>query len=204
MENRPAVKARLARMNRLKSTLVVAAVAAFLALTVMGGGDVIAQGMKPLLVTPVLNAADRVQLLGPLPPSSDGCEAGTLPVRRVMADGTTVNVFSVPAGKILVLTDMEGIVSSDAVQWSEGDIAVLRATNGVPGGVLAPAQLTAYAPLNAAAAASGIISVGVHTQSGVFSGLGGAVCVSASARTAFGIVTADVEIVQLQGYLITE
>jgi hypothetical protein len=200
-------------MNRLKRTLVAAAGATVLALslTVMGGGHAMAQGMKPLLVqiintdtnpvpvTPVLGAADRVQLElqgGP----SEVCEDSSRDVRRVMPDGTTVASFSVPAGKILVLTDMEGVVSPE-VPWSAGRVASLTAFIRTPG--LNIPRLTALAPLNADAVASETMSLTIHLQSGVF-GASGAVCVSATTLFGGGFAVATVERAQLQGYLIPE
>jgi hypothetical protein len=66
------------------------------------------------------------------------------------------------------------------------------------------ARLTALAQLNADAIATGTMPLNVHLQSGVFAGSGATVCVAAAQLIGGGFGIADVERVQLQGYLIPE
>ena len=110
-------------MNTLKACLGAAAglVVLTLTFTLTESGRAAAQGMKPLLVqvtntaaepvpvTTVVPAADRV-LLEFRGCTNNACPESTVPLSRILPDGTVEDAFSVPAGRMLVLTDLEGII----------------------------------------------------------------------------------------------
>jgi hypothetical protein len=203
-------------MNMLKTSVVAAVgvIVLALAFAISDGGRVAAQGIKPLLVQvintvaepvpvkPVVSAADHVQLQfqGAV---SEACPAGTLPVARILPDGTSVPAFAVPPGKVLVVTDLEGTIRED-VPWSAGSVGALHV--GIQPGIQASARslLAAFAPLNADAVSSAIVSMNVHSQSGVLIGPNHSVCVFATVIFSNGGGVADVNRVNLQGYLIPE
>jgi hypothetical protein len=199
-------------MNTLKACLAAAAgvivLTATLALT--DGGKAAAQSMKPLLVQvtntiaeavpvrTVLPAADRV-LLEYRGGSGEPCPLSTSPVTRVLPDGTTVPHFAVPAGRMLIVTDVVGVVRP-GIPWTAGFAALLRVGTNLP---QAPA-LRAYEPLTSAAVAAEVAVVREHLQSGFVVGPQANVCVSAGVQHGSGGGIAQLVQVRLIGYLIAE
>ena len=105
-------------MKNLPRAAAVAAVGLMvltLALTT-DGARVAAQGMKPLLVQIIehgggagpggVSRRSRAAAIAGGPPS-DVCPDFAREVQRVLPDGTFVQSFTVPPGKMLVLTDLE-------------------------------------------------------------------------------------------------
>jgi hypothetical protein len=182
---------------------------ATLALT--DGGKAAAQSMKPLLVQvtntiaeavpvrTVLPAADRV-LLEYRGGSGEPCPSFASPVTRILPDGTLVPDFAVPAGRMLILTDVVGVVRP-GIPWTAGFAAVLNvATNQPP----PAAVLRVYEPLAPEAVSAEVAVVGEHLQSGFVVGSQVNVCVSAGLQHGFGGGTAQVVQARLVGYLIAE
>ena len=182
-------------------------------LTFTGSGNAVAQVMKPLLVqvtntsaepvpvTPVVPAADRVmlQFQGG---GNEPCPDGSFPVTRIFPDGTSTSAFSVPAGKMLVLTDLEGIIRQDpGLQWTAGRVGALTAFQTSP---FPRPTLRALGPLTSEAVSAEMVSMAVHVQSGVVMGPNVTVCVSATVIFPSGGGVADVVQASLQGYLIAE
>jgi hypothetical protein len=202
-------------MNRFRTSLAAAAgvLALTLTLTVTDRGRVLAQGMKPLLVqivndasspVPVAElrpAADRVQLQ--TEPGDGGvCEPSQRAVRRILSDGTSIPAFTVPAGKILVLTDLRGEVREEPnIPWTVGNVINLVANIGAD---FPNPRLIARAVITADTAASGLVAVDAHSQSGLYGGPGGPVCVGAVQSFPHGGARAEVEIAEMEGYLIPE
>jgi hypothetical protein len=112
-------------MSRVTASLAAAlgVIALTLAFAVTNAERAIAQEKKPRLVeianddgTPVpvaglRRAADRVQL--ETEPGGGTCEPGERAVSRVLPDGTTIGSFTIPPGKIFVMTDLRGVVAED-------------------------------------------------------------------------------------------
>jgi hypothetical protein len=199
-------------MKTLKACLAAAAglIVLTATLTLTGSGKAAAQSMKPLLVEvtntiaaavpvrAVLPAADRVQLeyRGG---SGEPCASFGSPVTRVLPDGTTVPDFAVPAGRMLILTDVVGVVRP-GIPWTAGFAAVLNVgTNLSPSPVL-----RAYEPLTPEAVSAEVAFVREHLQSGFVVGPNVNVCVSAGLQHGFGGGTAQVVQVRLSGYLMDE
>ena len=200
-------------MNTMRTCLAAAAglIILTLSLTFTGSGSAFAQGMKPLLVqvmntsaepipvTPVVPAADRV-MLEYHGGGNEPCSVGTFPVSRIFPDGTSTPAFSVPAGKMLVLTDLEGIIRQDpGLLWTVGLVGDLAAIQNTP---FPKPTLRAFAPLTSEAVSGEMVSMGVHLQSGVVMGPNVTVCVVATVIFPNGGGVADVVRALLQGYLI--
>jgi hypothetical protein len=201
-------------MKPFARSLIAAAGAVLLGLTLVftGAGQAVAQGMKPLLVEitnttanpvpvlPIASAAERVQLETFGAPDPTPCTVGAQPVRRLFPDGSIVAPFTVPDGKVLVLTDLSGVVRED-VPWGQGLIATLTANmdNGA-----SLSRLSARAQLNADAVASTIMPLSTHLENGVLGGAGTPVCISAAVLFSNGFGIAGVNSAQIQGYLISE
>ena len=217
MHNRPPFTGEFGQEVRMKSfarSLIAAAGAVLLGLTLVltSAGQAVAQGMKPILavitnttanpvpVLPIATAGDLVQLetFGALDPAP--CTGGAQPVRRLFPDGSIVAPFTVPDGKVLVLTDLSGIVSEN-VPWSPGLIASLTASMGNGASL---SRLSARAQLNADALASEIMPVSIHLENGVLGGGGAPVCISAAVLFSNGFGIAGVNSARIQGYLISE
>jgi len=202
-------------VNTMRTCLAAAAglIVLALSLTFTGSGKAFAQGMKPLLVqvmntsaepvpvTSVVPAADRV-MLEYLGGGNEPCPGGTFPVTRILPDGTSTSAFSVPAGKMLVLTDLEGIIRQDpGLQWTAGEVGALTAFQNSP---FPRPTLRALGPLTSEAVSAEMVSMAVHVQSGVVMGPNVTVCVSAGVIFPNGGGVADVVQASLQGYLIAE
>jgi hypothetical protein len=144
--------------------------------------------------------ADHVQLeyLGAV---NNPCLSGAVPVARVFPDGTSVPTFVVPAGKVLVVTDLDGIIRQD-VPWTVGRVGALGA--GIPVGSITRAVLAAHAPLNADAVSAGMVAMSLHSQAGYLFGPDVPVCVFASQIYPNGGSRAQVVRARLQGYLISQ
>lgn len=180
--------------------------------TLTDGGRAAAQGMKPLLVNvinpvqepvpvlTVLPAADRV-LLEWRGGSGDPCPATALALARTLPDGSIVQNFAVPPGKMLVVTDVSGVVRQGAVPWTAGFAAVLNVRTDV-----APSALTlrSFEPLTSAAVSAEVAFVREHLHSGFVVGPNLHVCVSASVQHGAGGGVAEVTQARLTGYLIAE
>jgi hypothetical protein len=200
-------------MNTLKACLGAAAGVIVLTatLTLTDGGKAAAQSMKPLLVQvtntiaeavpvrTVLPAADRVLLeyRGGL---GEPCPAFRSPVTRVLPDGTTVPDFAVPAGRMLIVTDVVGVVRP-GIPWTAGFAAVLNVATNQPA---AGAVLRSYEPLTPEAVSAEVAVVREHLQSGFVIGPNLNVCVSASLQHGSGGGVAQVVQARLVGYLIAE
>lgn len=180
-----------------------------LSFTLTSAGQAVAQGMKPLLVH-VINTAETavpVTVVGSHEPvqlalsfeDDTECSGGTRPVRRILPDGSIVAPFSVPEGKVLVLTDLDGVIDED-VPWTVGHIANLS----VSATGFTSALLRASTPITADAVSSRILSMSTHLQSGALIGAGNAICVSASAIQPGGFAIAGVVRSDMRGYLIPE
>ena len=123
-----------------------------------------------------------------------------VPTNRVFPDGTQ-ELFVVPAGKALVLTDLEGEITKNlSAGWPVGSIGVLTATLT---GAVANQTVSARAQINADALSAGIVTMKLHLQSGVVVDSGASVCLRAFAVYSTGVSTAHVGAdVRLHGYLI--
>ena len=201
-------------MNTLKACLGAAAgfVVLMSAFTLTESGRAAAQGMKPLLVhvtnttaepvpvTTVVPAADRV-LLEFLGFEGNACPAQTVPLSRILPDGTVENAFSVPAGRMLVLTDLEGLIRPDAnVGWVAGEVGSLNVrTNST-----LRTFLRAYGPFTNEAVSLGLAFVSTHAESGVAVGPLSNLCVSATVSFPNGGGIAQVQQARGHGYLISE
>jgi hypothetical protein len=198
-------------MKTLKACFAAAAglIVLTATLTLTDSGKAAAQ-MKPLLVQvtntlaeavpvrTVLPAADRVQLeyRGG---SGEPCPSFASPVTRVLQDGTAVPDFAVPAGRLLILTDVVGVVRP-GIPWTAGFAAVLNVGTNLPLGPV----LRAYEPLTPEASSAEVAFVREHLQSGFNVGPNLNVCVSAGLQHGFGGGTAQVVQARLIGYLIDE
>ncbi len=201
-------------MKTLTRCLVVVAggfVLLFL-LTATNAGQAIAASAKPSLVE-VINtsanpvpvtagptAADHVQLeYFFTEPGTTECPLGAEATQRIMPDGARTP-FAVPAGKVLVLTDIEGEIRETAVPFLEGEVGRLEALTGTGDGL----AVAASAQINAAAVQGRIVTMEVHLESGVIAAPGSVVCLRASAVTNSGSSTAGVRRARLQGHLMNE
>ena len=198
-------------MRIFKRSLVIAGGLLILTLsfTLTPAGQAVAQGMKPLLVE-VINTEETpvpVTLIGGNEPvqlavlfeDDEGCPGGTWPVQRILPDGSVVRPFSVPAGKVLVLTDLDGEIEEE-VPWEVGEIGHLSVFP-LDSGSLA---LRASTQLTADAVSQKIVSMSTHLQSGALIGSERAVCVGASTTEPNGFAIADVRRADMRGYLIAE
>jgi len=201
-------------MKRLKNVLVAAITLGVLTLTLTltPTGQAVAQGSKPLLaqivntavnpvpVAPVISAADRVHLEAGL--NSPDC-GGSRAMRRILADGTIEQPFVVPAGKVLILTDMVGAVGNFQNQfWEVGRIASLSVEFQTE-----PDQprLFAWTTITGDSEASRITVVEAHSQTGVAGGPNATVCAGAGILSLGGGQNiARVEYASVQGYLISQ
>ena len=146
-------------------------------------------------------AEDRVVLERRFEATRGPCTADVgLPTNRVFPDGTRA-LFVVPAGKVFVLTDLEGeITEKYNAAWSVGAIGILTATLT---GAVANQHVRARAPLDANAVNAGIATVKLHLQSGAVADAGATVCLSGVVVEKMGFVTANVGTdVRVYGYLI--
>ena len=193
----------------LKSTVVAAGASTALMLALTDGGRVAAQAMKPLLVRvvntaaepiPVVTTAERVVLttLGASP--SDVCPGSTREVLRILPDGSVVQAYTVPQGKMLVLTDLEAVVEQTAVQWSPGDLASVRGFFGST----VTTVIHARGPLTPEAVSARVVAVSTHLQAGGVIGANFPVCVSAAITSHSGFYTAGLAEARLHGYLVAE
>jgi len=192
----------------MKGAVVAAAGLMVLTLALTDAGRVAAQGMKPLLVRvmntaaepiPVVPSADLVVLQFPAQ-STDACPESTHAVRRVFPDGTFVEAFTVPPGKMLVLTDIQGIVSK-RFDWIVGEVATVSAYVGTSPLAVA---IRAYAPVNADAASTEVIAVSAHLQSGGVIGPNMPVCVAPGMFFENGARASELQEARLHGYLVAE
>jgi hypothetical protein len=123
-----------------------------------------------------------------------------VPVDRVFPDGTR-ELFVVPAGKALVLTDLEGEITKNLnAGWPVGSIGLLTA---VITGAVANQVVRARTQIDADAVSAGIATMNLHLQSGVVADSGAYVCLRASVVYSTGVSIASVGTdVRLHGYLI--
>jgi hypothetical protein len=130
------------------------------------------------------------------------CTDGLVPTNRVFPDGT-LEAFVVPAGKALVLTDLEGEITKKlSAYWPVGSVGHLTA---VVTGAVANQTVRARTEIDAAAESAGIATMKLHLQTGVVADSGAAVCLSASVVYSTGVSSANVGAdVRLHGYLIAQ
>ena len=197
--------------NMLRITIVAAAglMVLMLALTT-DGSRAVAQGMKPLLVqvvntvaepVPVVSPVDRVVLRIQGGPPTGVCPNFTREMQRLLPDGTFVQSFTVPAGKMLVLTDLVGIVRRQTnVPWSVGDVGAITAVFGSP----PTFAIRAHGRIDAGAVAADIVPVSVHLESGGVIGENFPVCLGESIIVENGFKAADLQEALLHGYLIAD
>jgi len=194
----------------LKTTVAAAAGLTVLMLALTDGGRVAAQGMKPLLVqiintaadpVPVVTAVDRVTLRMQGGPPTGVCPDFSREVERIMPNGTLVQSFTVPTGKMLALTDLVGIVRRQTnVPWSAGDVAAITAFFSSP-----PATaIRAHGRVDTGAVAAEIVSVSIHLESGGVIGQNFPVCLAESIIVENGFKAADLQEALLHGYLIDQ
>jgi hypothetical protein len=183
-------------MNTLKSSVatVIGLIVLMPPLTFTDGALVAAQGPTSV------SADDHVQL-DYVGSASSLCPSGTVPVARVSRDGSYVPNFAVPPGKVLVITDLDGLIRPD-VPWTSGNIGSLSA--GIQVGSITRTILSAYAPLTAATVSAGIVSMSVHSQAGVLFGPNVRVCLFATQIFPNGGSRSQVSRAKLQGYLIPD
>lgn len=123
-----------------------------------------------------------------------------VPTNRVFPDGTE-ELFVVPAGQALVLTDLEGeITKKFNAAWPIGAIGHLTARLT---GAVANQTVRARTQIDADAVSAGIATMELHLQSGVVADSGASVCLSAAVVFSNGVSSANVGAdVRLHGYLI--
>ena len=123
-----------------------------------------------------------------------------VPTNRVFPDGTE-EVFVVPAGQALVLTDLEGEITKKlSAAWPIGSVGYLtaRLTSAVEN-----QTVRARTQINGDAVSAGIATMELHLQSGVVVDSGASVCLSATVVYSNGFSSANVgSDVRLHGYLI--
>jgi hypothetical protein len=181
-------------MKHVASTLFVSTALLVLAFAVTAGDTARAAQLNATVV-----ADDVVSLIRS---SSTGrpCEMG-FPTRRVFPDGTQ-EPFVVPAGKALVITDLEGeITKKSGAGWPVGSIGYLTATLT---GATANQTVRARSAITADAADAGVVTTNLHLQSGVVADSGAVICLTASVVVpgTFGAVANVGNDVRLHGYLI--
>jgi hypothetical protein len=202
-------------MKRLMQFLVASAGILLLAATliVTNTGQVIGQSIKPQLVE-VINgtarpvpvavtgfAADYVTLED-VPGEPGECVFGTS-TERILPDGTRAP-FAVPRGRVLVLTDMQGVVSADfPAVWNSSHVGLIATLQARIQGVGQTQFFQASAQLNAAGASVQALPVQIHLQSGVVAGPSSIVCLGASLGQPNSSFTATAQ-ARLQGYLINQ
>ena len=195
--------------HMLKMSTLAAAGLLVLVLALSDGGRVAAQGMKPLLVqvmntaaepVPVVSAAERVVLRTQGGPPSGVCPNFAREVQRILPDGTVLQSYAVPPGKMLVLTDLEAFLQQrQGLPWSAGDVASVSTFFGTNVG---STVIHAYGPLTAEAVSAEVVAVSNHLQSGGVIGPNYAVCVAAGISRANGGYATDLAVARLHGYLL--
>ena len=123
-----------------------------------------------------------------------------VPTNRVFPDGTQ-ELFVVPAGKALVLTDLEGEITKNLnAAWFVGSIGVLTATLT---GAVANQTVRARAQIDGDALSASIVTIKLHLESGAVADSGAAVCLSAIVVEKMGFRSANLGTdVRVYGYLI--
>jgi hypothetical protein len=167
-------------MNRLLPFPVVSAGAPLLALTLIltNAGHAISQPAMPQPVSATPVAADYVTLEDDFGQSGT-CTFGTS-TERILPDGTR-EPFAVPRGRVLVLTDMQGIVSAHfPAVWTASHVGHVATLTALIQGVGETQYFEARAQLNQASVSGQLLPLEVHFQSGVVAGPGSIVCVRAS------------------------
>ncbi|MGH9795174.1 MAG: hypothetical protein ACRD5G_10400 [Candidatus Acidiferrales bacterium] len=201
-------------MNRIRRYLACVTGVGLLAfvLAITPAGPAIANSMKPLLVEVVNNAAapvpvtatrfvaDRVVLAGTFVPSPI-C-TGPVNLVRVFPDATADTLpFVVPAGKVLVITDVQGKIE-ESVPWAAGEIGLFRVviTDGTQ-----QTHFEVHGEVSSNVAASaGLLVVDTHFQSGRLAGSGMSICVGAGVSSGTTGKAALAIGAEVQGYLIDQ
>ena len=195
----------------LKTTVAAAAGLTVLMLALTDGGRVAAQGMKPLLVQVMNTTAEPIPVVSPVervvlrnqggPPTGICPDNADREVERVFPDGTRSLSFTVPPGKVLVLTDLEAFLQErNGLSWNAGDVAFAKVASG---NAIFPV-ITARGALTAAAVSAGVVTAGVHLESGGGIGPNLPPCISWGIHRANGFYAADLSEVELHGYLVDE
>ena len=199
-------------MNRLLPLLVATARTLMLALTLIltTAVQVIGQSPRPepvevihsdarllsMVATPV--AADYVTLEDDFG-QPGACTFGTS-TERIRPDGAR-EPFAVPRGRVLVLTDLQGIVSSQfPAVWNASHVGHIATLVARIQSVGESQYFQARAQLNAAGVSSQLLPLEVHLESGVVAGPGSIVCIGASVGTFNSSFTARAR-ARLHGYL---
>ena len=108
----------------------------------------------------------------------------------------------VPA--VLVLTDMQGVVSAHfPAVWNSSHVGLIATLHARIQGVGQTQFFEARAQLNAAGASVQALPVQIHLQSGVVAGPSSIVCLGASVGKPNSSFTADAQ-ARLQGYLMNQ
>lgn len=166
-------------MNRRRPLLVASAGVPMLALSLVLtlSGHVIGQSSTPGPGIAAPLAADYVTLEDVFE-QPGSCESG-VSTERIFPDGTRAP-FAVPRGRVLVLTDVDGTVSSAyPAVWDAshvGHIASLRVRVQSSGQTH---WFDALTQVNSAAVSAQVLPVQNHLQTGVAAGAGSLVCVGA-------------------------
>ena len=144
--------------------------------------------------------SEHVMLEASLATPPPGCDAG---VSRIFPDGSKdPSSFIVPSGKVLILTDIVGVIDED-VTWIVGDVVVLRAL--IKGPLNQDVEiLRAAGVLFSDSANSGTTAVNIHSQSGGLAGSGTSICLRVAWSRPGGSGLASVRDAHLEGYLIDE
>jgi len=191
-------------MTRQASSLLVST-GLFVLTVAFSASDTQAVG-APLISTAAGEAPaaeDRVVLERRFDSTRGPCTGSLgVPTNRVFPDGTR-EYFVVPAGKVFVLTDLEGeITESYNATWSVGTIGMLTATLT---GTVANQYVRGRTALDANAVNAGIATVKLHLQSGAVADAGATVCLSGLVIEKMGFRTANVGTdVRVYGYLIEQ
>ena len=189
-------------MTRQASSLLVST-GLFVLTVAFSASDTQAVG-APLISTAAGEAPaaeDRVVLERRFDSTRGPCTGSLgVPTNRVFPDGTR-EYFVVPAGKVFVLTDLEGeITEKSAATWFVGTIGYLNATLT---GTVANQHVRARASLDANAVSAGIATMKLHLESGAVADSGAAVCLSAIVVEKMGFRSANLGTdVRVYGYLI--
>jgi hypothetical protein len=172
-----------------------------------GAGNTQALGASTASTTAEPDAAppgeDRVVLERRFDSTRGPCTADIgVPTNRVFPDGTR-EYFTVPNGKLFVLTDLEGEIAEKlGATWFIGSIGVLTATLT---GAVANQHVRARGQLDTDAVTGGIVTLKLHLQSGAVADAGAAVCLSAIVfdKNGFRAATLGTD-VRAYGYLIDQ
>lgn len=197
--------------NLQRGSLTIATVIGLgLIVSVTGADPVTAESPKPVVVvndatapvpvTAMRSVADRVVLAGTFVPSPV-C-TGQVNLVRVFPDATAdTTPFVVPAGKVLVITDVQGKIE-ESVPWAAGEIGLFRVfiTDGTQ-----ETSFEVHGEVSSnVAALAGLLVVDTHFQAGRLAGPGMSICVGARVDSGTSSKAAIAIGAEVQGYLIDQ